>query len=275
MFAPVKRTRVNPAVLIALGAVLLIGAPAALLILRSGDDGAATRVGSAALPAGWTAHEVAADGFRLGLPPQWQKVAPGEVGASLETLRKDNPELAEMIEGQVAGSLNELVRFFAFDTRSPTLAQEFATNINVVVEPLPSGTDFERYLEANLSQLRRVPTVTVSLDDDDLALPGGRAAAHQFFVHLELAERRPGDRRAAVSLPERCPRVHPVDDHHARARSDLQAAVGTDREEPSSRSRRSAVPGEGLEPSRPCSQWILSPSRIPFRHPGAGSEYSH
>ena len=176
MLAPVKGRRVNPVVLIVLGLVLLIGAPAAFLILRSGDDGTATKVGSAVLPAGWTAHEVAADRFRLGLPPGWQKVAPGEVDASLETLRKDNPELAEMIEGQVAGSLNELVRFFAFDTRSPTLAQEFATNINVVVEPLPGGIDFEQYLDANLSQLRQVPTVTVDLEDDDLALPGGRAA---------------------------------------------------------------------------------------------------
>jgi hypothetical protein len=176
MSAPVKGRRVNPVLLIVLGVALLAGAPAAFLILRSGDDGEPTKVGSAVLPAGWTAHEVTADGFRLGLPPEWQKVAPGEVDASLETLRKDNPELAEMVEGQVEGSLNELVRFFAFDTRSPTLAQEFATNINVVVEPLPSGIDFAQYLEANLSQLRQVPTVTVSLDDDDLALPGGRAA---------------------------------------------------------------------------------------------------
>ena len=29
-----------------------------------------------------------------------------------------------------------------------------------------------------------------------------------------------------------------------------------------------AVPGAGLEPARPFGQWILSPSRLPFRHPG-------
>ena len=28
------------------------------------------------------------------------------------------------------------------------------------------------------------------------------------------------------------------------------------------------VPGEGLEPSRPFGQRILSPLRLPFRHPG-------
>ncbi len=30
------------------------------------------------------------------------------------------------------------------------------------------------------------------------------------------------------------------------------------------------VPGERLELSRPCGRWILSPLRLPFRHPGVG-----
>ncbi len=39
------------------------------------------------------------------------------------------------------------------------------------------------------------------------------------------------------------------------------------------RSRRSIrndilVPGVGFEPTRPLGQWILSPPRLPFRHPG-------
>ena len=32
---------------------------------------------------------------------------------------------------------------------------------------------------------------------------------------------------------------------------------------------RSMVPGAGLEPARPYGQGILSPKRLPFRHPGA------
>lgn len=33
------------------------------------------------------------------------------------------------------------------------------------------------------------------------------------------------------------------------------------------------VPGRGFEPLRPCGQRILSPRRLPFRHPG-GISYS-
>ena len=32
------------------------------------------------------------------------------------------------------------------------------------------------------------------------------------------------------------------------------------------------VPGAGFEPARPCEQWILSPSCLPFHHPGGGIE---
>ena len=33
--------------------------------------------------------------------------------------------------------------------------------------------------------------------------------------------------------------------------------------------RKAQIPGAGLEPARPCGQGILSPTRLPFRHPGA------
>jgi hypothetical protein len=40
---------------------------------------------------------------------------------------------------------------------------------------------------------------------------------------------------------------------------------------PASSRLLSVVPGEGVEPSRPFGQRILSPQRLPFRHPGAKS----
>src|SRR5256886_16815369 len=34
------------------------------------------------------------------------------------------------------------------------------------------------------------------------------------------------------------------------------------------RGRGPGVPAEGLEPTRSCDHWILSPARLPFRHAG-------
>ena len=36
-----------------------------------------------------------------------------------------------------------------------------------------------------------------------------------------------------------------------------------------------SVPGAGFEPARPFGQWILSPPRLPFRHPGLQDLYAY
>src|SRR5205823_12743966 len=43
----------------------------------------------------------------------------------------------------------------------------------------------------------------------------------------------------------------------------IEAAEGQDR-----KSLSDTMPGAGLEPARACAQRILSPLRLPFRHPG-------
>lgn len=169
-----KRGSPGPVAMMIIGGALVAGVVVGVVLARSGGDSNGGS-GKVSIPAGWTAQDASDEGFRLALPPGWQEVEPGRVDDSLDQVREDNPELAEVIESQLSGSLSDLVRFFAFDTRSPTLAEQFATNVNVVVEPLPGGVDFDEYLDANLSQLRTVPGVRVS-GEDEVSLPGGRAA---------------------------------------------------------------------------------------------------
>ncbi len=167
---PASRNRVA---LIVIGVALIAGVGVGVFLARRGGD----EPGTATIPAGWTTKDQASDGFRLAIPPRWQEIPPGDVEPALEEVRADNPELAALIEDQLAGSLSDLVRFFAFDPESPTLTEGFATNVNVVVEgPLPSSLDFAGYLQANMTQLQQVPGVSVQLKDDSLTLPGGRAA---------------------------------------------------------------------------------------------------
>ena len=45
------------------------------------------------------------------------------------------------------------------------------------------------------------------------------------------------------------------------------------REQP--QSIKALIPEEGLEPTRPCGQRILSPSRLPFRHSGSLARSKH
>ena len=179
---------------IILGLALIGGATGAVLLVGSRDEDkpVASRL---PIPAGWSTHELASEGFRLGLPPGWKPVAADTVDSALESLREGNQELARAIEQQVTGSLSMLVRFFAFDTRSPTFEEEFATNVNVVVEPLPGGVDFDAYVEANLKQLRAVPGVT-DTSQDTVSLPGGEAALIRSHFTLNTPD---GERALAVT----------------------------------------------------------------------------
>ena len=158
----------NRVALIVIGVALIAGAGVGIVLARGGGGGE--------VPDGWKAHDLTSDGFRLATPGSWRDLPPGDVTPALDEIRAENPELAELIEGQLTGSLSELVRFFAFDPDSPSLAQEFATNINVVVEPLPVDVSFSQYLQANLTQLRQVPGVSVEVRNEEATLPGGRAA---------------------------------------------------------------------------------------------------
>ena len=162
----------NRVALIVIGVALIAGVGVGVFLARGGDE----KKGAVTVPAGWTTRNTN-DGFRISIPPKWRELPPGDVEPALEEVRADNPKLAELIENQLAGSLSDLVRYFAFDPESPSLAEGFATNVNVVVEgPLPSGIGFEQYLQANLTQLRQVPGVNVRIEDDSLSLPGGRSA---------------------------------------------------------------------------------------------------
>lgn len=161
--------------MIVIGVALVAGAGVGVFLARGGDDSGKAS-GPVVIPAGWTRHAVAADGFSLGLPGGWKEIPPGDVEPALDDLRRDNPELADLVEGQLSGSLSQLVRFFAFDTQAPTLSDGFATNANVVVEPLQVDISFDQYVEANVRQLRQVPNVTVTVGNENLSLPGGRSA---------------------------------------------------------------------------------------------------
>jgi hypothetical protein len=52
--------------------------------------------------------------------------------------------------------------------------------------------------------------------------------------------------------------------NHDDGRVDERFSLG----KPSRQREKEQVPAEGLEPTRSCDHWILSPARLPFRHAG-------
>jgi hypothetical protein len=182
--------RVTPAIgaVVALAIGALIAVP--ILLLRSGSDGAS----SADLKAGWKREAPAGQGFSVGLPPGWNSVSTKSADDAFNSLKAANPDLANLVKDQLGQSLSSLIKLLAFDVQSPTLAQQFATNMNVVVAPTGTGVSFEAFLQANLAQLRQTPGLGSTLRSENVGLQAGRSAK----VTSQLTVNAPGGQQTVA-----------------------------------------------------------------------------
>ena len=191
------RGRPNRAVAVILAVALLGGSGAGIwLATRTRDDvGLNIDLTPHPLPSGWNETVFRSDGFAIAFPPAWRAIDPRNAEDGLDAISNENPELASLVRTQI-GSLSDLIRLLAVDSESPSLSQDFATNANVIVQPVPSGVTFEEFVQANAQQLRTIPGVTTSLEDDAVSMPAGRAALVRSRLPIKTAN---GETIAAVS----------------------------------------------------------------------------
>jgi len=173
--------RVRPSRAAVFGVVALsIGAAVGIVLALAGRGGGGKAV---ALEAGWTRHTIASDGFGVDLPPGWKAVSTTSVTEAYDELKTSDPQLAALVRSQLGSGLSRLIKMLAFDTKSPTLPEQFATNMNVVAAPVAAGTDFNAFLEQTLQQLQEVPGAS---DIQALrgSLPAGESARVRSTVKL-------------------------------------------------------------------------------------------
>ena len=126
-------------------------------------------------------HSVPNQGVSLSLPGSWKTISAKEAvrlsGSNLDAFIKAHPELAGVVAQ--LGQKNSPLKFFAFD---PVPLRGFATNVNVVVTPLPGGISFAAFRSA---LVREVKTLHMTgLANSDVRLPGGRAVRLTYSLHL-------------------------------------------------------------------------------------------
>lgn len=186
----------RPLLIVVLVLALLVGAGVGIGIgLRNASNEDASKLPPPSpVPAGWALKRVGAEGFGVALPPNWQDVPTSSADEALKELREANPAIASMVEGQLGGTLSAFIKLLAFDLESPTLAEQFVTNMNVVVAPVPAGIRFEDFVEANLSQLRSVPGLAGEVETRTVTVPAGQAAV----VRSRLTLQGPGGETIAA-----------------------------------------------------------------------------
>ncbi len=124
-------------------------------------------------------YVVRGEGISIAVPASWAATEGGVSRAILERLARENPKLAPFVRG--LGGPNSPMKFIALDTR---VRDAFATNVNVVVVPVPNGITFAQYRQTLLAELR--PIVGSTPIEQSVATIHGVAAA-RFRYRLQLA----------------------------------------------------------------------------------------
>jgi hypothetical protein len=137
--------------------------------------------------AGLTRYQVSSQGFSIGVPPEWRVVSVDEAlpEAERRQLARDNPEFAPLLEA--IGSDAQPIKLIAFD---PEVQEAFATNVNVVVVPLPSGTSLREFVAANLADIRGFSGRVGQLRSRPAQLPSGAAHRLEYGLRLTAGGRR-------------------------------------------------------------------------------------
>lgn len=159
---------------------LVIGLSTLVLLAGCGGDGDESANEPAPTPATTTAagsgdlevYEVESAGFSLAVPASWNATSVDDFRESgaLEDAAEENPNLAPFLEA--LSQPNSIMKFIAGD---PELRQDFATNVNVIVEELPAGIGAEDYEAANLANIRQGLRVEGEIAEERVDLAAGPA----------------------------------------------------------------------------------------------------
>lgn len=136
---------------------------------------------------GFREHEVSAGGFAISVPSSWKTLDDLDDDA-VESFSRENPEFAPFME---AARANDAVDFIALD---PEVTDEFATNLNVIVAPVPTSLTFERWVDGNVRTIDTIESAQVT-SKTPTKLPTGRAVR---LVWSYALNQPGGARRVAV-----------------------------------------------------------------------------
>ncbi|TML67874.1 MAG: hypothetical protein E6G11_12465 [Actinobacteria bacterium] len=141
---------------------------------------AAVFVGSAAGATRLQRHAVPGQGVSLAVPGFWVVVDSKLPQEFVDRLSRENPRLAPFIRS--LQTPNGPTKFIALD---PAVREGFATNVNVVVAPVPSSMTFPAYRLALTAEIQSlVPGQRVA--QKVVTINGARAVRLRYRLRLQL-----------------------------------------------------------------------------------------
>lgn len=138
------------------------------------------------LKTGWVEYRLPADGFVLAMPPTWEKVDFNEsnMDAIVNTLGKSNPELANVLSGQMQTLTASGYKFWGFDLNPKSAQSGYLTNVNVVKQPLTVKASLDFYVQETLAQMKNLSSVVKVVSHKRVKL--GQIPAEEMHYQMKL-----------------------------------------------------------------------------------------
>ena len=155
-----------------------------IVVLLAGCGFSGESTPEAVVGDGLTRYEISSGRFSIGVPETWHATTSTQMKkASFKRFAHQNPAFAAYA-GAVAKK-NSPFKFFAYD---PVVRKRFATNLNVMVTPLPEGVSPEKYKRSALGEAKSI--ADSPLDSSEVDLPAGRALRIEYRARFLLNGRR-------------------------------------------------------------------------------------
>ncbi|MCB0189641.1 MAG: SH3 domain-containing protein, partial [Caldilineaceae bacterium] len=134
----------------------------------------------------------AEDSFAITLPATWLPLADSSnlIQSSLDALQSENPAMATLLQEQLT-QLDEIpISLIAFDLAPETLSSGFATNINVMRQPVPAGFTLEFLVQFSAGQLEQVLGLSAPAQSTKAMLPAGETIILDYQLNSQAIARQ-------------------------------------------------------------------------------------
>lgn len=124
---------------------------------------------------GPTQYRSVEDGYSITLPATWLPLAESSsvINASISALKSENPAMATLLEDQLSLLDDIPISLIAFDLAPETLSSGFATNLNVMKQPVPAGFSLDYLVQFSAEQLEQVLGLSDAAESTHVVLPAG------------------------------------------------------------------------------------------------------
>jgi hypothetical protein len=150
--------------------LMAVTVAAAVLPACGGGDDAAEKPRKVEESGDLATYEVRSAGFSVGVPNEWRTASADEALTEdqIREMKNEDPEFAPLLDA--LEEPDSPIRLVAYD---PEAEDGFATNLNVLVEPVTVEITREEYFRATVANVRQ--QLGAEVDERRLALPAGEA----------------------------------------------------------------------------------------------------